>query len=154
PETALSGGAAAGLRGDCRPLVHLPYTGLCGETPRRPDRGSSAGKEKEKPIGAGVLFGADRKDSSRDADFLGIGAGGTPQPHTTVHTGPYTAVRDGYASSRPGRTHQPEVAGDAEDWRWMRPKTYLFPGTEKGWRVDRPITAKMVWAAVEFAAKR
>ena len=41
-----------------------------------------------------------------------------------------------------------------EYWRWMRPKTYLFPGTDKGWRVDRPITAKMVWAAVEFAAKR
>jgi integrase/recombinase XerD len=39
-------------------------------------------------------------------------------------------------------------------WRWMRPKTYLFPGTEKGWRVDRPITAKMVWAAVDYAAKR
>jgi integrase/recombinase XerD len=41
-----------------------------------------------------------------------------------------------------------------EYWRSMRPQTYLFPGTEKGWRVDRPITAKMVWAAVEFAAKR
>jgi len=25
-------------------------------------------------------------------------------------------------------------------WRWMRPKTYLFPGTEKGWRADKPIT--------------
>src|SRR5690349_13393234 len=23
-------------------------------------------------------------------------------------------------------------------WRWMRPKTYLFPGTEKGWRADKP----------------
>ena len=41
-----------------------------------------------------------------------------------------------------------------EYWRWMRPKTYLFPGTEKGWRTDRPITAKMIWAAVDFAAKR
>jgi site-specific recombinase XerD len=41
-----------------------------------------------------------------------------------------------------------------EYWRWMRPKTYLFPGTEKGWRTDRPITAKMLWAAVDFAAKR
>lgn len=41
-----------------------------------------------------------------------------------------------------------------EYWRWMRPKTYLFPGTEKGWRIDRPITAKMIWAAVDFAAKR
>lgn len=39
-------------------------------------------------------------------------------------------------------------------WRWMRPKTYLFPGTENGWRVDKPITAKMVWAAVDYAAKR
>jgi len=39
-------------------------------------------------------------------------------------------------------------------WRWMRPKTYLFPGTENGWRTDRPITAKMVWAAVDYAAKR
>lgn len=39
-------------------------------------------------------------------------------------------------------------------WRWMRPQTYLFPGTEKGWRVDRPITAKMIWAAVQCAAKR
>jgi integrase/recombinase XerD len=41
-----------------------------------------------------------------------------------------------------------------EYWRWMRPETYLFPGTEKGWRIDRPITAKMIWAAVDFAAKR
>ena len=27
----------------------------------------------------------------------------------------------------------------------MRPKVCLFPGTEKRWRVDRPVTAKMVW---------
>ena len=39
-------------------------------------------------------------------------------------------------------------------WRWMRPQTYLFPGTEDGWRVDKPITAKMIWAAVDCAAKR
>ena len=39
-------------------------------------------------------------------------------------------------------------------WRWMRPKTYLFPGTEKGWRADKPITSKMVRAAVQFAATR
>jgi integrase/recombinase XerD len=41
-----------------------------------------------------------------------------------------------------------------EYWRWLRPKTYLFPGTENGWRTDKPITAKMVWAAVNMAAKR
>jgi integrase/recombinase XerD len=41
-----------------------------------------------------------------------------------------------------------------EYWRWLRPKTYLFPGTENGWRTDKPITAKMVWAAVNLAAKR
>jgi integrase/recombinase XerD len=27
-----------------------------------------------------------------------------------------------------------------EYWRWMRPKTYLFPGTHNGWRADKPIT--------------
>jgi integrase/recombinase XerD len=32
-------------------------------------------------------------------------------------------------------------------WRWMRPKTYLFPGTENGWGADKPITSKMVWGS-------
>ena len=41
-----------------------------------------------------------------------------------------------------------------EYWRWMRPKTYLFPGTENGWRTDRPITSKMLWAAVHYAAEK
>lgn len=27
-----------------------------------------------------------------------------------------------------------------EYWRWMRPKIYLFPGMENGWRADKPIT--------------
>jgi site-specific recombinase XerD len=39
-------------------------------------------------------------------------------------------------------------------WRWMRPKTYLFPGTENGWRADKPITSKVIWEAVQEAAKR
>src|ERR1700687_1378800 len=29
-------------------------------------------------------------------------------------------------------------------WLWMRPKTYLFPGTVNGSRADKPITAKML----------
>lgn len=41
-----------------------------------------------------------------------------------------------------------------EHWRWMRPQTYLFPGTEKGWRVDRPVTAKAIWEAAAYAAKK
>jgi site-specific recombinase XerD len=36
----------------------------------------------------------------------------------------------------------------------MRPKTYLFPGTENGWRTDKPITPKVIWEAVQQAAKR
>jgi integrase len=32
-------------------------------------------------------------------------------------------------------------------WLWMRPKTYLFPGTVNGSRADQPITAKMLWDA-------
>jgi len=34
----------------------------------------------------------------------------------------------------------------------MRPQTYLFPGTRDGWRADRPLTSKVVWEAVRFAA--
>lgn len=41
-----------------------------------------------------------------------------------------------------------------EYWRWMRPKTYLFPGTVKGWRADVPISPKMMWEACREAAVR
>ncbi|MGH9629134.1 MAG: tyrosine-type recombinase/integrase, partial [Bryobacteraceae bacterium] len=41
-----------------------------------------------------------------------------------------------------------------EYWRWMRPKTYLFPGLVNGWRADVPITGKVVWLACAEAAKR
>src|SRR5918993_2702267 len=39
-------------------------------------------------------------------------------------------------------------------YRWMRPKTWLFPGTIQNWRADKPITAKVAWAACRFAATR
>jgi integrase/recombinase XerD len=39
-----------------------------------------------------------------------------------------------------------------EYYRWMRPQTYLFPGTHNGWRTDQPLTSKVVWDAVRFAA--
>jgi site-specific recombinase XerD len=41
-----------------------------------------------------------------------------------------------------------------EYWRWMRPKTYLFPGTVNGWRADKPITPKVIWEAVQEASRR
>jgi site-specific recombinase XerD len=44
------------------------------------------------------------------------------------------------------------LAALREYYRWMRPKTYLFPGQEHGWRADRPLTSKVVWDAVRFAA--
>jgi integrase len=37
-------------------------------------------------------------------------------------------------------------------WRWMKPKTYLFPGTVKGWRADVPISPNTVWLACHEAA--
>jgi site-specific recombinase XerD len=40
-----------------------------------------------------------------------------------------------------------------EYWRWMKPRTYLFPGMENNWRADVPITEKVVWTAVANAAK-
>jgi site-specific recombinase XerD len=39
-------------------------------------------------------------------------------------------------------------------WRWMKPKTYLFPGTVKGWRADVPVTSTIPWDACQEAAKR
>lgn len=39
-------------------------------------------------------------------------------------------------------------------YRWMRPKTWLFPGTIQNWRADKPITPKVVWDACREAAKR
>ncbi len=41
-----------------------------------------------------------------------------------------------------------------EYWRWMKPKTYLFPGMENNWRADVPVTDKVAWTAVTAAAKR
>jgi integrase/recombinase XerD len=41
-----------------------------------------------------------------------------------------------------------------EYWRWMRPKTYLFPGMVNNWRADVPINHKVVWGAVKEAAER
>lgn len=41
-----------------------------------------------------------------------------------------------------------------EYFRWMKPKTYLFPGTVNNWRADKPITPKMVWMACQQAAQR
>ncbi len=41
-----------------------------------------------------------------------------------------------------------------EYWRWMHPKTYLFPGTVKNWRADKPISPNVVWDACREAAQR
>ena len=39
-------------------------------------------------------------------------------------------------------------------WRWMKPKTYLFPGMVKGWRADVPVSTKTPWHACREAARR
>jgi site-specific recombinase XerD len=39
-------------------------------------------------------------------------------------------------------------------YRWMQPKTWLFPGTVDGWRADKPITPKVLWEACVVAAQR
>ena len=41
-----------------------------------------------------------------------------------------------------------------EYWRWMKPKTWLFPGTVKNWRADVPISDKIPWHACREAAHR
>lgn len=37
-------------------------------------------------------------------------------------------------------------------WRWMKPQTFLFPGTVKGLRADVPISSNLVWYACRQAA--
>jgi integrase/recombinase XerD len=39
-------------------------------------------------------------------------------------------------------------------YRWMRPQTWLFPGTVHNWRADKPITKRVLWNAVVLAADR
>jgi integrase/recombinase XerD len=46
------------------------------------------------------------------------------------------------------------LAALREYYRWMRPQTYLFPGTRQGWRADAPITSKVVWDAVQYAVRK
>lgn len=38
-------------------------------------------------------------------------------------------------------------------WRWMKPKTFLFPGTVKHRRADIPISSNTVWFACRQATK-
>ena len=46
------------------------------------------------------------------------------------------------------------LAALREHYRWIRPQTYLFPGTHNGWRADAPITAKVIWEAVRLATRQ
>jgi len=46
------------------------------------------------------------------------------------------------------------LAALREYYRWMRPQTYLFPGTRHGWRADTPITPRVIWQAVRLAARQ
>jgi integrase/recombinase XerD len=46
------------------------------------------------------------------------------------------------------------LAALREYYRWMRPETYLFPGTVNHSRADKPITEKIVWQAVREACTR
>jgi integrase/recombinase XerD len=46
------------------------------------------------------------------------------------------------------------LAALREYYRWMRPRTYLFPGTHQGWRADAPITSKVIWEAVRLATRK
>lgn len=39
-------------------------------------------------------------------------------------------------------------------WRWMKPKTWLFPGMVSNWRADVPVDTKVVWVAVRAAKER
>jgi integrase/recombinase XerD len=41
-----------------------------------------------------------------------------------------------------------------EYWRWMKPKTYLFPGMDKNLRVDKPLSSNAIYYIVQDARRR
>jgi len=46
------------------------------------------------------------------------------------------------------------LAALREYYRWMRPQTYLFPGTRHGWRADAPITGRVICEVVRLATRK
>ena len=64
-------------------------------------------------------------------------------------------VHQGKGSRDRGVLLTPELLDTLREyWRWMKPKTYLFPGMVNNWRADVPITEKIVRAAMTEAAKQ
>ncbi len=45
------------------------------------------------------------------------------------------------------------LASLGEYWRWLKAKTYRFPGMENNWRADVLVTTRVAWTAVTEAAK-
>jgi integrase/recombinase XerD len=46
------------------------------------------------------------------------------------------------------------LEGLRQYWKWMKPKTWLFPGLAKCGRIDRPMHDKIVWWSVNQAVQR
>ena len=64
-------------------------------------------------------------------------------------------VRHGKGSRDRDLPLSPKLLETLRDyWRWMRPKTWLFPGMVNNWRADVPITSKAAWHAVREAVTR
>jgi site-specific recombinase XerD len=64
-------------------------------------------------------------------------------------------IRQGKGGKERDVPLSPNLLGTLREYyRWMRPQTYLFPGTVNGSRADKPITSKVPWEACQEAAKR
>lgn len=64
-------------------------------------------------------------------------------------------VREGKGGQDRDVLLSPKLLGTLREyWRWMRPKTWLFPGMVNNRRADVPVDTSVVWQAVQAAKQR
>ena len=85
----------------------------------------------------------------RSAELLQLQVADIDSRRMLIHIRHGKGGRDRYVSLSPTLLTTLRVY-----YRWMRPKTWLFPGTVDGWRADKPITKRVLWNACVIAAAR
>jgi site-specific recombinase XerD len=85
----------------------------------------------------------------RSAELLQLQVADIDSRRMLIHIRQGKGGRDRYVSLSPTLLATLRVY-----YRWMRPQTWLFPGTVHNWRADKPITKRVLWNAVVLAAER
>ena len=85
----------------------------------------------------------------RRAELCGLKVADIDSPRMVIH------VRQGKGKRDREVPMTPKLLETLREyWRWMKPQTYLFPGMDNNWRVDKPLSPKSIYHIVRDAAKR